>query len=97
LGLTLLDQGEYYLEAQDVEAAERSFTEALQIFQELDNPDRIVAAQEALGRLALQTARPAQAQALLKEARQHYTTLAQPDRVEAIDDLLRGLEPPPGD
>jgi tetratricopeptide (TPR) repeat protein len=93
LGLTLLDQGQLHQERQDFEAAERSLTEALHLFQELNDADRVVAAvQEGLGRLALQTARPAEAQTLLKEARQQYAALEQPERVEAIDELLGQVE-----
>jgi tetratricopeptide (TPR) repeat protein len=92
LGLALLDQGQLHQERQDFEAAERSLTEALHLFQELNDADQIAAAQEALGRLALQTARPAEAQTLLKEARQQYAALEQPERVEAIDELLGQVE-----
>ncbi|HEX9921086.1 MAG TPA: hypothetical protein VGD99_00340 [Anaerolineae bacterium] len=92
LGLALLDQGQLHQERQDFEAAERSLTDALQLFQDLNQADGVAAAQEALGRLALQSARPAEAQTLLKEARQQYAALEQPERVEAIDELLGQVE-----
>ena len=71
-----------------LEAVGRSFN-ALRLFRRLEDTDGIAVAQEALGSLALQTARLPEAVASLQEARQGYATLRRSERIRAVDDLLR--------
>jgi len=89
LAHALLKLGQLYHQRQDFESAYIYLKDALRLFRRLKDTDGIAVTQEALGSLALQTARPADAIASLQEARQGYTTLRRKERLRAVDDLLR--------
>ncbi len=89
LANTLLELGQLYHQRQDFESAYIYLKDALRLFRRLKDTDGIAVTQEALGSLALQTARPTEAVASLQEARQGYVALRRNERVRAVDDLLR--------
>ncbi len=89
LAHTLLELGQLYHQYQDFESAYLYLKDALRLFRRLEDADGIAVTQEALGNLALQTARPAEAIASLQEARQSYVALKRRERIRAVDQLLR--------
>jgi len=89
LAHTLLELGQLYHQYQDFESAYLYLKDALRLFRRLEDADGIAVTQEALGNLALQTARPAEAIASLQEARQSYVALKRRERIRAVDELLR--------
>jgi len=88
LASTLLELGQLYQATQDFESAYVYLKDAWRLFRRMNDLNGIAVTQEALGSLALQTARPAEAIAALQEARQGYTALRRPDRIREVDDLL---------
>ena len=88
LAHTLLELGRLYGQMQDFELANIYLKDALRLFRRLGDADGIAVTQEALGNLALQTARPAEAIEALEEARQGYETLGRRERVREVDELL---------
>ena len=89
LAHALLELGQLYHQYQDFESAYLYLKDALRLFRRLEDADGIAVTQEALGNLALQTARPAEALASLQEARQGYVALKRRKRIRAVDELLR--------
>jgi len=89
LARALLELGQLYHLTQDFESAHLYLKDALRLFQRLGDTDGTAVTQEALGSLALQTARPSEAIASLREARQGYTVLRRDERIQAVDELLR--------
>ena len=89
LAHTLLELGQLYHLTRDFESAYIYLKDALRLFRRLDDIDGITVTQDALGNLALQTARLPEAIAFLQEARQGYTTLQRSERVCAMDNLLQ--------
>jgi len=88
LAHTLLELGQLYGQMQDFESADIYLKDALRLFRRLGDTDGIAVTQEALGNLALQTARPSGAIEALKKARRGYETLERSERVRAVDELL---------
>ncbi|RLC86724.1 MAG: hypothetical protein DRI79_09630 [Chloroflexi bacterium] len=88
LAHALLELGQLYHQRQDFESAYIYLKDALRLFRRLNDTDGIAMTQEALGSLALQTARPTEAIASLQEARRGYAALRRSERVRAVDDLL---------
>ena len=86
---TLLELGQLYHQYQDFESAYLYLKDALRLFRRIEDADGIAVAQEALGNLTLQTARPAEAIDFLERARRGYETLKRMERLRAVDDLLR--------
>lgn len=84
----MLELGHLYSQSQDFESAQIYLKDALRLFRRLEDANGIAVAQEALGNLALQTARPQEALDFLQEARERYLVLKQNDRVQAVDDLM---------
>jgi tetratricopeptide (TPR) repeat protein len=89
LAHVLLELGQIHEQIQDFESAYIYLKDALRLFRRIEDTDGIAVTQEALGSLALQTARPSEAVDSLKEARRGYTALRRRERVRAVDDLLR--------
>ena len=89
LAHALLELGRLHRLIQDFESAYIYLKDALRLFRRMKDTDGISVTQEALGNLALQTARPAEAIASLKEARRGYAALRRSKRVQMVDDLLR--------
>ncbi len=88
LAHTLLELGQLYGQMQDFESANIYLKDALRLFRRLGDTDGIAVTREALGNLALQTARPAEAIEELEKARQGYETLDRRERVREVDELL---------
>lgn len=88
LAHALLELGRLHRLIQDFESAYIYLKDALRLFRRMKDTDGISVTQEALGNLALQTARPAEAIASLKEARRGYAALRRSKRVQAVDGLL---------
>ena len=88
LAHTLLELGQLYGQMRDFESANIYLKDALRLFRRLGDTDGIAVTQEALGNLALQTARPAEAIEVLEKARQEYETLDRRERVREVDELL---------
>lgn len=88
LAHALLELGQLYHLIQDFESAYIYFKDALRLFRRIEDTDGIAVTQEALGNLALQTARLPEAIMSLQEARQGYAALRRSERVRAVDDLL---------
>jgi tetratricopeptide (TPR) repeat protein len=89
LAHALLELGQLYRQRQDFESAYIYLKDALRLFRRLNDTDSIAVTQEALGSLALLTARPSEAIDSLHEARRGYVALQRDERVQAVDDLLR--------
>lgn len=89
LARALLELGQLYHLTQDFESAHLYLKDALRLFQRLGDTDGTTMTQEALGSLALQTARPSEAIDSLREARRGYTALRRDERIQAVDELLR--------
>ncbi len=66
LSVTLFELGQLYCLTHDFESAYIYLKDALRLFRRMDNADGIAITQEALGNLALQTARPADAVAFFE-------------------------------
>lgn len=88
LAHTLLELGQLYGQMRDFESADIYLKDALRLFRRLGDADGIAVTREALGNLALQTARPSEAIKVLEEARQGYKTLGRRERVRSVDELL---------
>jgi tetratricopeptide (TPR) repeat protein len=88
LAHTLLELGQLYGQMRDFESANIYLKDALRLFRRLGDTDGIAVTQEALGNLALQTARPAEAIEVLEKARQGYEALERRERVREVDELL---------
>lgn len=88
LASTLLELGQLYHMTRDFESAYIYLKDALRLFRRLQDTSGIAVTQEALGNLALQTARPSEAVVSLQEARQSYVALRRDERIRAVDDLL---------
>ncbi len=67
LSWTLFELGQLYCLIHDFESAYIYLKDALRLFRRMDNVDGIAITQEALGNLALQTARPADAVAFFED------------------------------
>jgi tetratricopeptide (TPR) repeat protein len=88
LAHTLLELGQLYGQMRDFESANIYLKDALRLFRRLGDTDGIAVTQEALGNLALQTARPSEAIEVLEKARQGYEALERRERVREVDELL---------
>jgi len=88
LAHTLLELGQLYGQMRDFESANIYLKDALRLFRRLGDADGMAVAQEALGNLALRTARPSEAIEVLEKARQGYETLDRRERVREVDELL---------
>jgi len=89
LSWALFELGQLYCRTHDFESAYIYLKDALRLFRRLDNVDGIAITQEALGSLALQTARPADAIALFEEAQRGYAATQRHERIRIVDDLLQ--------
>jgi tetratricopeptide (TPR) repeat protein len=89
LSWTLFELGQLYCLTHDFESAYIYLKDALRLFRRIDNADGIAITQEALGNLALQTARPADAVAFFKEAQRGYAATQRRERIRIVDDLLQ--------
>ena len=74
---------------RDFEMADIYLRDALRLFRRLGDDEGVAVALEALGNLALQSARFTEAVKALQGARSCYERLGQQDRVQIVDDLLR--------
>jgi len=88
LAHALLELGQLYHLIHDFESANIYLKDALRLFRRLADADGIAVTQEALGSLALQTARLPEAVVSLQEARRGYAALQRSERVRAVDGLL---------
>lgn len=88
LAHTLLELGQLHHLTHDFESAYIYLKDALRLFRRLKDTDGIAVTQEALGSLALQTARLSEAITSLQEARRGYVALRRDERVRAVDGLL---------
>jgi tetratricopeptide (TPR) repeat protein len=89
LGRALYARGRLFAAAEQVAEANRSFTQALSIFQNIGDPFRTGVCHTAIGELRTRMGRAGSARAHLEEAQRIFTKLGAAGELRSVNDRLR--------